>query len=318
MSESEAAAVDGSPVCNTGVTRNRPPQVIDFIRARNQRIAVVFDYYRATIGTAEPRFVRELEVLLSERFGVKPVKDAPLYGFPGAWKFCDGRDPSKVLARLFFGDELAPCVQASGPSAHELWMMLREPFAGRIRASRLDVCIDANGVDVFEALDSALRELALVRGLVLDQRGDWDSPGSPRGRTRYVGSRTSVFFRRLYEYAKHHGSGASVRYELEVKPESEAKLAYGKLSPAEVLRCDDFSRRFLFGLGVAVDKLSVPRRVERPEVRPLLFLARQYGKTLSELLTTVYNSDKHALACAIFDEVERQARARHERGSGTG
>lgn len=301
MSGAILAAVE-DPCCNTGVTQEA---AFDFIRDFSGGYVVRFDYYRASVGFANAETENRLFSILKAGFGVSAEKCSPLYGYSHGFKFVDSRDCRTTMVSVFLKQGERPLVQASGVFAHELWLMLREPFAGHLRLTRGDVCLDAVGVTAFERLDGIIHGLALQRNVKSEVMGDWDTPGSPSGRTRYIGSRLSPVFRRLYEHLKCHGYGADARFELEAKPLSQFKAQFGDMSPDEILRSDDFSRRALAQCGVDLTRLVV-RRGERPDVRPLAALARQYGAMVQRLLKDVYCGSAEDFIAALVTEWERQ------------
>lgn len=261
------------PPSNTGVTIGGPLPGVAFVHDDAGQVLTRFDYYRASVDVSVDRVVD----VVRRAVGVDCVSRRGLFSYERGVSFV--LDDLEV-ASVFYSAGRAPLAQASGVFAQKLYDQLLPLGLDRLSLARADVSLDSSSGD-FELIDSVVREVALARNVETTLRGDWDTPGSPAGRTRYVGSRQSFRFRRLYEFAKWHGYGAAWRYELEVKPTSDFKLLYGAMNPMEILRADDFSRRVLNRLGVDLSRMVV-RVDERERVAdPFANLASQYWRVLA-------------------------------------
>ena len=209
----------------------------------------------------------------------------------------------------------SPHVLATGYSSQRVFEVTAERFP-HYSLARGDVACDFDHADWFGVIDPLMLALTLERGITNDIRGDWDTPGSPSGRTRYAGRiGKSTVVRRLYEFSKHHGYGPAVRFEIEVKPQSKHKHRYAGMSPVDLMRSDGYAVELLRRLGISLDRL----RVGRGEPPPLhsqwfLHLARQYGPKLHEFVAMHLDGDITALGPEIFkvcaDLAEREATAR--------
>lgn len=290
--------------CNTGVTRpGQPLNAVAFVGDSSGGVACRFDYYRASLDIP----VEQAVDLVRRASGVELSQGRGMFSFV---RGVDFKDDASTRASVFWSDDRSPLVQASGVYAQKLFDCVSVVGAERIRLARADVALDG-AAGAFEIVDSVLREVALARNVETSLRGDWDTPGSPSGRTRYVGSRQSFRFRRLYEFAKCHGFGAPWRYELEVKPTTAYKAVYGAMSPIDVLRADDLSRRVLFRLGVDLSRLVIGLDSERGSRDPFESLAAQYWRVLMQACDS-RGGDLTALGRDLMEAVER-VRCKRER-----
>lgn len=280
-----------SPYSNTGVTLGTASpsisspagvgssglsQKVAFCEDKTGGVLCRFDYYRVSVSEDLDRVLD----LIRRAVGSDRVSGRPMFGYERGFNFLkDGA----IVASVFHSCNKRPLVQASGAFAQLVYMALQVIPRDRIALARGDICVDSVSGD-FEIIDSVIRDLALARGVCTSVRGDWDTPGSPAGRTRYVGARESFRFRRLYEYFKCHGVGAAWRYELEVKPTSSFKDSYGAMCPAEILRADDFSRKVLFSFGVDLTRLVVSVPSAESYRDPFANMVRQYHKILTAAL----------------------------------
>lgn len=285
------------PLCNTGVTLPG----VSFVANAEGCVSLRFDYYRASVDADLERLVD----LVRRSVGCELREVRGLYSYERGLDFVSD---SQVSASVFYGAGRPPLLQASGVCAQAVYEAVSVVGLDHLSLARADVCVDSASGS-FESADSVLREIALSRNVGTSVRGDWDTPGCPAGRTRYVGSRLSFRFRRLYEFLKFHGYGSPWRYELEVKPTSAYKAIFGAMGPADILRSDDLSRRFLNRLGVDLSRLVVRSGESVQPSSPFDNLARQYSRVLSDALASRCGD----LAALGGDLMAAVARVREER-----
>ena len=172
--------------------------------------------------------------------------------------------------------------------------------------ARGDVAIDFDDADQFEIIHAAMRTLSHQKGIRHSIIGDWETPGSPRGRTTEAGVRSGRRYRRLYEFSKAHGYGLPVRYELECKPDSRHKQRYALLSPIELLRSDSYSVELLRRLGINLDRLTIARIDDRQPGAWFTHFAHQYGSKLLQLAVTECAGDFSKIGERIQAELRRR------------
>lgn len=152
---------------------------------------------------------------------------------------------------------------------------------------RADIKIDLDGSKYFDLIKDNLINLAEQKNINTSTVGDWIQ--QKQGRTLYFGSRTSVYFIRLYEKYKQKGYDFGgqeiIRLELEIKPSKQNRLAAARLSALQLLNtyplANDIFGHFLeTGEGVT---LSSPKKDSDHE-RALKALKKQYAKTLHKEL----------------------------------
>jgi hypothetical protein len=220
--------------------------------------------------------------------------------------------------RVQWSDQGAPNVLATGHSAQRVYEIAAEKFPA-YRLARGDVCIDFDDADMFEVMHSAMRRLSHERAIKHHIRGDWETPGSPDGRTTYAGALgKSAIVRRLYEFVKCHGYGLPVRYEIEIKPSSKVKGHYACLDAVFLVQSDGYSVELLRRLGYTIDRLRItdehPRELASNWFRHLV---RQYGPKLSHMIEVELQGDASRLGPKIKDafEVEKQQRIERSRAA---
>ena len=170
------------------------------------------------------------------------------------------------------------------PAAAEL---LRQRFYHRV--TRVDSCADFDKPRAFESLYRKCRQVKKAHRIVGGKHGDWeDFP--EKGRTLYLGAKSSVTRMRLYEkglqpeYAHLNRPNWS-RMEVQVRPAKEAKDAFNRLTPAEVWGASRWTRELAaIALQSHIDPhpAGTTYRLSSLE-RRTNSLCKQYGATFMEL-----------------------------------
>lgn len=214
--------------------------------------------------------------------------------------------------RVQWSDTGRPNILATGFPSQRVFEIAKERFPSYSLA-RGDVCVDFDDEDIFEVAHAAMRRLSHERGVKHHIRGDWETPGSPDGRTTYAGALgKSVVVRRLYEFAKCHGYGMPVRFELEIKPHSKAKHRYACLDAIELFKSDGYAVEFLRRLGYSVERMVITRDPP-PQFRAwFAHLAKQYGAKLSEYVARELNGDSSRLGPALIAAYESEVDHRRQ------
>jgi hypothetical protein len=265
-----------------------------------------FDWYSATVMAD----YSDLWMKITKWMDADPQPHRPMFGFEHAIGFFKGE---RRCALLMWSKQGDPHVQASGWEAQQLFEMLERHFAGRYSVARADCAVDFSAVGWFDVVQAQMLRQSLSMQVTNHMLGDWDTPGSPVGRTRYAGRRTSKFYRRVYEHKKLHGYGADGRYEVECKPPSREKQAFAGMTASQMLRLDLYSVRLLRSIGIDIRRLR-PGIDERPDFPGRWFqvLVRQYGPKLLALVEAECGGDLSDVGVRIHREFERQARERED------
>lgn len=160
-----------------------------------------------------------------------------------------------VAATLWWGGSsqgAAVYAYASGSSAHTFASVIRSLYPVH-RVVRADIAVDFNQSGAWVSLNSLAQYLyknKFVRNSphYVGELGmeAVDSP-SVKGRTIYLGSRTSVHYARFYEKGKKDNPSLPdwVRVEVEFKPRGNARYAYASATPAECLAATSLGSELL-------------------------------------------------------------------------
>jgi len=114
------------------------------------------------------------------------------------------------------------------------------------RCTRVDACADFDAPRAFERLYRACRQVKTGHKIIGGKAGDWDD-FPEKGRTLYLGAKTSPARLRLYEKGKqaeyaHLSRPDWTRIEVQVRPAKEAKSTFAALSPLEVWGASRWTR----------------------------------------------------------------------------
>lgn len=155
--------------------------------------------------------------------------------------------------------------------------------------TRIDLCVDdLEGRYPVELVREAYRSGEFATGgnyPGMDQKGDWDVPGSPKGRTYYVGSRANGKLYRGYEKGKEQGDPRSawMRHEVEFRNEK-------RVLPSDMLlRCEEyFAGAYGFCsklVAAAAERVRCKIKEARVRVDALVECAKTaYGRLIDVLL----------------------------------
>lgn len=252
-----------------------------------------YDYFSAT-ADYEPELLVET---FARMLDAEPRSRRAFNGYTHAIGIHRADDPEVVIQ---WTDGGRPNILADGFPSQRIYELTRRHFPN-YGLARGDVAVD--DLSTFEVAHAAMRTLSHEKSVRHSIIGDWETPGSPSGRTTESGSRSGRRYRRLYEYAKCHGYGPAVRYEFECKPDSKHKHRY-VLSPIELLQTDSYSVELLRRLGIAMDRLVIGTT---PPVEPhawFLHLVRQYGQKLTALVSSELDGDYTRLGPHIAQHLE--------------
>lgn len=241
-----------------------------------------FDWYEMTFdGHDDGRESARLSLAL----GAETVRAKGRNGYAEAYSLVRNGDE---LARVF-GHSARPGevhIVTSSESCDEVVPLLREYWPEH-RVSRADSSVDF-AAD-FDALDH--RAVAFARDAGIRFELITNSEG---GATRYLGSRASENFVRLYKKSEqlralHPEKAAEIpegilRFELESRPgKREVKEATATMSPDDLWGLGEWTQKFAAEfLGIDAPRVSTHFRRPSDFVRSLHFLGVQYGPILRQ------------------------------------
>jgi hypothetical protein len=198
----------------------------------------------------------------------------------------------RVIFHLCWGGcNSDPHLISKGFSAHEVYeWLIKLDYAYSV--SRVDVCTDTVVPNMFDVLTKHQLAFSTARHIHPEPAGDWFTPGSPLGRTLYLGSRKkgSQAHTRTYEKGKQLDANPNwVRFEVEIKPQSaDAKRSLAFLEPWPVM----MSVKWVQALVLDMFQLSDMKDAQfqsisstwaiSDEQKAYLSLIRQYGNRLKQ------------------------------------
>ena len=245
-----------------------------------------FDWYGASVDVDPGEALGEASRWLDQCESV-PMRGR--HGFAAGMSFTNGR--GRVLDVLWANRAThvdSVFFESSGKWAYPLSSFLRQ-WKPVHRVARVDVAEDYVGAGSWDRLSGLCLDVADEHGIEVEHAGDHHR--AIKGRSIYLGGRTSVVREICYEKGKQIGGDPNhVRLELRVRPGSrEAKYRAAELLPAELYGASNWSQDLAVRLGnpeVARMSLGTVYRAEDVE-RSRKALLRQYGNTLQGIASEV-------------------------------
>ena len=229
-----------------------------------------------------------------ERIGIKNQD-----GIEWASVMWGGRQGSRVM------------IEVKGEHTPKVVEGLRSHFSHR--CTRVDACADFDAPGSFDSLLGACNGIKKVHRLVGEKQGDWDD-FPEKGRTLYLGARSSVSRVRLYEKGRqpeyvHLGRPDWTRIEVQVRPAKEAKTAFSEVTPLEVWGASAWTRELA---GQVLEQHIDPhpagttyRLTERESA--LRWMCKQYGGHLVSLAADL--GDWQSVGLTINEILKEQRKA---------
>ena len=190
---------------------------------------------------------------------------------------------------------------------------LRSRFQHRV--TRVDSCADFDAPRAFSRLLKACTEVKKDHRIMGGRAGDWeDFP--EKGRTLYLGAKTSPVRMRLYEKGlqkeyEHLDKPNWVRIEAQVRPKAaEAKEAFSKLSALEVWGAGRWTREIAAKVlqeHVDPHPAGTIYRLSDQE-KALRWMCKQYGATLMSAAADLGGWD--CLGLTLSEIIKEQAKGR--------
>lgn len=249
-----------------------------------------FDWYRAGVYATPETIISALREYLKQDAIMYSLEQAiPQHGYQHAYIYTNGQ---KVLARIMFGGDnvgSATYVEFTGSSADFGAEFLRKRFPSDHHVMRVDAAIDftfSKGYD--HIVNEIIVPLAVRKNLACEPRGDWIH--GKKGKTFYIGGRSSVAYARFYEKGKQLGGDADwLRLEFECKPKKlEQKLAAAHMTPLQLASSSKWAAELIKLLGQEPDVTqALHTSYEKTDKqRALEHMIKQYANTLSYFLET--------------------------------
>lgn len=285
-------ASDSTPHCNTGCTFRKSLEIKGKEKKDNCDLSWSWDWYQATLG-------QEVEPLQALRWA-EPLGDCnktnALHGYQNRYDY----GVAAVLSGGASGKHGVHIQVNGGDVCGSLVDSLREKFPDH-RPSRVDVCIDFQGADAWDALKDLVMQAADMFGQPTGTAGDWF--GQKRGRTLYVnprrkGKEAPAYSARLYEKGhqlRELGINPDapldwVRLEFEIHPPKHTRHLVASMTPDQVARASRWMRWICEMLGtVHAERVRLSTRRKRPPVVDAIeTMFRQYTGTITELKRDVW------------------------------
>ena len=219
--------------------------------------------------------------------GVSPVTVGPCRGMHGYLRGAAISKGDETLCEITWGGNPGVHLKASGASSPQLWKVinaLKLEHSCEWSPSRVDAAVDWIEAGLFDRLAGPAMQFADARGIVIDQQGDWHRG---KGRSLYLGAKTSVVRLNLYEKGYQLGGGADpnwVRWEVRVRPKGHARLEVGTWAPHDALGAStwlvDLQRELGLGERFAHSVGTVWRPSDTDRARRALI--RQYARVMHQ------------------------------------
>lgn len=182
------------------------------------------------------------------------------------------------------------------------------------RCTRGDVCADFDAPRAFQRLYRQCRQVKKAHRVIGAKAGDWDD-FPEKGRTMYLGAKTSPVRARLYEkglqpeYA-HLNRPDWVRLELQVRPAKDAKSTFAALEPADFWGASRWSRDLAaMALQNHVDPHPAGTMYRESDTdRAIRFMCRQYGAHLMSLFADLGSWE--CVGLTLRDKIHEEAAAK--------
>lgn len=217
-----------------------------------------------------------------------------------------------VVAEFHVRDGDNPWCFAAGCYAQDLQDFCQSLAFG-FEVTRMDAALDVWDAQWFPVLVDHAKQWASLHGIRTEPRGDWMNP--ERGRTFYLGARSSRFFHRIYEKGRQTRTDPNwIRCELEYKPQSKHERQSAGMLSASQLWAMHAGPIFAHCLGLDLEVVFAtpvhkPERVRRDVERSRAALCAQYGRVISTWLQEC-GGDAVQLVAEIMTGVDHQASVR--------
>lgn len=253
--------------------------------------AAFFDWYQATIK-ATPEAI---QASFLETFGGTFEPCGAINNYENGVKHSD------LSFTIFWGGHNPdPNIKATSGDSPPVAAWVRECFPQH-KVSRADVAFDFSFPRSFDTIAALIEPIARQRGVSIKLLGDpaENDPDFPedqrRGRTLYLGARSSEVRVRLYEKGfERRGAGVEnidpnlTRFEVVAAPQKARKQHAATLSPFEMVGLSKWISSAVEAL-IGDHPALIPQNIKRHTTldERMAQMARQYGPTLRGIIDEV-------------------------------
>lgn len=298
------------PHTNRGVQIS-PPSIFPLISTPLQITvdppsAAFFDWYQATIE-ADPMDIQKRFI---EHFGgtFEPCSGINNYAY--------GVKHSDLSFTVFWGGHNPnPNIKATSADSPSIAAWVRASYPAH-KVSRADVAFDFSFNRSFDIIASLITPIARQRGVSVKLLGDpaENHPDFPeekrKGRTLYLGSRTSEIRIRLYEKGfERRCAGIDnidpnlTRLEVVAAPQKVRKTICATLTPFEVVGLSKWISMAVQTL-IGSHPALIPKNLKRDTTleERMFYMVRQYGPTMREIIDEVgWQRFAESLSISLYD-----------------
>lgn len=264
---------------------------------------IALDYLAGTVSTEYPDLLARLE----SHYGAQRQRIKGRNGYTDGYALMTGEE---TLCEAHHRADEHPWVFATGYRSQALQDFLRGSDLGWY-VTRMDSALDVYDAALFPVLCDAAKRWAAARDMVTNLAGDWI--GRDRGRTFYLGSRSSRCFHRIYEKGRKERADQNwIRCELEYKPQSKDERIAATVLTAPQLWAMHAGPIFGDCLGLDLAEVFQWSSVSRPKrdyERSCRAMAAQYGRTIQRWIRDT-GGDPVAFVAELLAEVEHQQSVR--------
>ena len=243
-----------------------------------------WDWYQATLHRVHPNSAARSLMEAADLSDIRPGRAKN--GYLHAW---DVKRGDHLVASVWWGGNPGVHVLGTGEDAPLVASVLARGrvYSGwEVLPTRVDACMDWVKELMFSGLAAQLIQYALDNEIKIDQKGDWERC---KGRTLYLGSRSSVVQLVLYE--KGYQTGAAefdprlkdwVRLEVRVYPAKHARASVAEWGPGDAFSASKWVVGAMDTIGWRGLEPYRVGNVWRPadDQRARLALIRQYARIM--------------------------------------
>lgn len=266
-----------------------------------------WDWYQATIPRLDIQYSNYQQIIEEFRLLGEPIDAKPRLGYDKAMQ-CGNTVILSGGVQDSYGSHV---IVQGGQECHlTVEKVLRNKFPNHL-PSRMDVAFDVIKDNAWEELLAAALSVAKEKRITSSTVGDWIT--GQRGRTLYLGSKTSTHRVRLYEKGKEQrekrlipdASTDWVRFEVQVRPPKKIRPIASRMSPDQVAVSADWTEKVVSLFQPTISKstrMTTPYLIQDIP-RAVQFMLGQYAKTLKRAVDDGFY-EKHVLTRAVSKTID--------------
>lgn len=294
------------PHTNRGVQIRPPSPLPSFLGNLDAEQAAFFDWYQATVPVSPD----EIQASFLAKFG------GEFEDIGGINNYSHGLKHSALSFRIFWGGHNPnPNIVGTSSDSPAVAAWVRSAFP-KHKVSRADVAFDFSFSQSFDILFALLEPIARKRRVSVKFLGDpaENDPSFPehlrRGRTLYLGSRTSEVRIRLYEKGFERRSAGIqeidpnlTRLEIVAAPQKVRKEIASTLSPFGIVGLSKWIAGAVHQI-IGSHPALIPQNIKRDTTTAerLSQSVRQYGRTFREVIDAEgWNNFIQTMSILLYD-----------------